>query len=466
MNLVYTYDGLDNVTTFDNTVVPGSNRRMCSTASGTCSGGYDGLNRLVTVIAPSRWGTAVYDYDELGNRNLKSVGSDTTTYAYDPSTNRLTDATGSALPPMTLTWDLANRLATSSDGASYVYDGLGRRVQKTEPAGTTVYHYDLNGRIIAETTPGGAKLRDYVYLAGKLVAVDGCVSAGATICTERQWYHTDPLGSVWARSDAADVYRFDYQAWGEVWSSPAAAEGDRQYNGRVLDPGTGFHDYGARMYWPEIGRFISADTEGPKIDVPQSLNRYSYVWNNPYRYVDPNGKWPVYTHWSINTRALGGGPWAMTWNGPIPQQDFNLLQRAQWIADFGDGAQEAGSSHRHAMAASGQSATLARASYERFIADQFSLALSLEQSGQHEKAIIELGIGAHAIMDSYAPAHSNFRIWDPKNTKAKYLHFVIDVVSDFADLKNQEKAIQAVRGYVLRFYKQSARGTSGQSESK
>lgn len=33
-----------------------------------------------------------------------------------------------------------------------------------------------------------------------------------------------------------------------------------QYNGRVFDPGTGFHDYGARLYWPQIGRFVSADS--------------------------------------------------------------------------------------------------------------------------------------------------------------------------------------------------------------
>jgi RHS repeat-associated protein len=66
-----------------------------------------------------------------------------------------------------------------------------------------------------------------------------------------------------------------------------------QYNGRVFDPGTGFHDYGARMYWPQIGRFISADSYQGDIRNPASLNRYSYVLNNPYRYVDPNGHDPV-----------------------------------------------------------------------------------------------------------------------------------------------------------------------------
>jgi RHS repeat-associated protein len=66
-----------------------------------------------------------------------------------------------------------------------------------------------------------------------------------------------------------------------------------QYNGRVFDQGTGFHDYGARSYWPQIGRFISPDTAGPNLSNPASLNRYSYVWNNPYKYVDPDGHNPV-----------------------------------------------------------------------------------------------------------------------------------------------------------------------------
>jgi len=47
--------------------------------------------------------------------------------------------------------------------------------------------------------------------------------------------------------------------------------------------------YGARYYDPTMGRFISADTEIPDIDNPQSLNRYSYVLNNPLNLVDPTG---------------------------------------------------------------------------------------------------------------------------------------------------------------------------------
>ncbi|MBI2850861.1 MAG: RHS repeat-associated core domain-containing protein [Chloroflexi bacterium] len=54
---------------------------------------------------------------------------------------------------------------------------------------------------------------------------------------------------------------------------------------------TGLYYYGARYYDPTIGRFISADTVVQNQANPQSMNRYSYVFNNPLRYVDPTGLW-------------------------------------------------------------------------------------------------------------------------------------------------------------------------------
>ncbi len=187
---------------------------------------------------------------------------------------------------------LSLAFAIAGTGVFDLYDGLGRRVQKTEPSQTTLYHYDASGRIISETSPTGAKLRDYIYLGNKLVAVDGCITVSPpAACTERQWYHTDVAGSVLARSDSSgNVVRFDYQPWGEPWTAPTAAAGDRQYNGRIFDPGTGFHDYGARMYLPEIGRFISVDSAGANLSEPTTFNRYAYVLNNPYKYADPNGR--------------------------------------------------------------------------------------------------------------------------------------------------------------------------------
>ena len=48
-------------------------------------------------------------------------------------------------------------------------------------------------------------------------------------------------------------------------------------------------DYNARFYSPSLGRFISADTVIPGARNPMAWDRFSYVQNNPLRYIDPSG---------------------------------------------------------------------------------------------------------------------------------------------------------------------------------
>ncbi|OBW62861.1 MAG: RHS repeat-associated core domain-containing protein [Dehalococcoides mccartyi] len=63
---------------------------------------------------------------------------------------------------------------------------------------------------------------------------------------------------------------------------------DEKFTGQKLDD-TGLYYYNARYYDPTIGRFISPDTLVQNIHNPQCLNRYSYVLNNPLKYIDPSG---------------------------------------------------------------------------------------------------------------------------------------------------------------------------------
>ena len=48
-------------------------------------------------------------------------------------------------------------------------------------------------------------------------------------------------------------------------------------------------DYNARFYGHSLGRFTQPDTIIPDPNNPQTLNRYSYVNNNPINYIDPTG---------------------------------------------------------------------------------------------------------------------------------------------------------------------------------
>jgi RHS repeat-associated protein len=62
-----------------------------------------------------------------------------------------------------------------------------------------------------------------------------------------------------------------------------------KYNGKELmkDFGLESEDYGARLYSPQIGRWQRID---PKADKYLSISPYSYVANNPLKYIDPDGE--------------------------------------------------------------------------------------------------------------------------------------------------------------------------------
>jgi RHS repeat-associated protein len=64
------------------------------------------------------------------------------------------------------------------------------------------------------------------------------------------------------------------------------------YTGHVEDDDLGLVYMQARYYDPVIGRFYSNDPVG-FIGNPHSFNRYAYANNNPYKYVDPDGRLPV-----------------------------------------------------------------------------------------------------------------------------------------------------------------------------
>jgi RHS repeat-associated protein len=319
VSLAYIYDGANNVKTITDGIVQGNTASMIT---------YDKFDRLFDVTTSS--GTFSYRYDDLGNRKqITAPNVGVTTFSYDPNTNRLSGSSGPSAPRAgKLWWNAAGRLQAGFDGASYAYDGFGRRTAKhippsisappgvhpaggitRHPAVDVVYHYDSGGRLLAETLQDGTKIREYYYVAGQLVAVDGCISGYSTGCGEREWYHTDLLGSAVARTNAKQTVtaRVAYQPWGEVPAPGMGAPGTRLYNGKPRDDGTGFYDYGARVYSLELGRFMSADPGWSARDNPESSNLYAYTLNNPYKYIDPTGKIPFLAVTAAAGALIGAG---------------------------------------------------------------------------------------------------------------------------------------------------------------
>jgi RHS repeat-associated protein len=68
-----------------------------------------------------------------------------------------------------------------------------------------------------------------------------------------------------------------------------------EFTGKERDAETGLDYFGARYMNPAEGRFMSPDPTLKSVNGlnPQTWNRYSYVMNNPLRFIDPLGLWAI-----------------------------------------------------------------------------------------------------------------------------------------------------------------------------
>ncbi|HYG82366.1 MAG TPA: RHS repeat-associated core domain-containing protein, partial [Pyrinomonadaceae bacterium] len=272
---------------------------------------YDDLNRLDKTeenngtTATPFW-TEDNEYDRFGNRWEVVGGVPSLTfnnknrvigYVYDAVGNVLSDDTSH-----TYAYDAENRInAVDGVANTYVYDGEGKRVRKYFPLGEQVrFVYGVGGRLLMEFDAANSTLKkEYVYGAnGLLATVD---PADGT-----RYVTADHFGSprVLTSDTGTVASRHDYKPFGQELADSVSGRTQAQgfgvddelrhkFTEKERDSETGLDYFGARYYASSVGRFTSTDPMGIKsrhlLD-PQDLNRYSYVSNNPLKFIDPDGK--------------------------------------------------------------------------------------------------------------------------------------------------------------------------------
>jgi len=308
-DLSYDYDGNGNVVAISDGLAGARYNRSMT---------YDGLDRLKTTASPMYNGTIAYTYDVLDNIEtlrapaMQGAGTRAQRYCYD-STNRLRFIrVGAPLPvdcnsgaaQTTFAFDAQgnlankngqayvfsqdNRLREVSGKESYRYDAQGRRILSAAAGlGNLFFFYTHDGRMVYETDSRRGKLIDYIYFAGSLVATRETSTADKSVVVKYQ--HTDALGTPVAQTGAnrAVLERSEYEPYGRLMNRPID---DRiGFTGHMQDTQTGLTYMQQRYYDPVAGVFLSADPVAVR-SAGDNFHRYRYANNNPYRYVDPDGR--------------------------------------------------------------------------------------------------------------------------------------------------------------------------------
>ncbi len=254
----YDYDGDDNRTTFTGT-------------SGTINPTYDVQDRLST------YGPATYGFTANGELISKTVGSQTTSYAYDALGNLLNVTLPAAAP----------------DGAQtigYIVDGQNRRVGR-KVNGTLVqgWLYQDQLRVVAQVDGSGTNVVARFVYGSKANVPDYMVTSGGTYRIL-----SDHLGSPRLVVDIATgnaIETINYDEFGNETDTLAGTLPTGYvripfgFAGGLYDPDTGLVRFGARDYDATTGRWTAKDPIG----FNGGLNVYVYVENDPVNWIDPTG---------------------------------------------------------------------------------------------------------------------------------------------------------------------------------
>jgi RHS repeat-associated protein len=259
-----------------------------------------GYNAMGNITSKSDVGA--YAYHPGKKHAVASAGA--ITMSYDANGNIETQASPSGTA--TLTWTAYNlpKLISVSTGRSsaFLYGPDRQRYKHVAVTSgiteTTIY---VKGIFEKVTRPFGTEYRHFILGPEGVLAIHNRKSSGTN---ETRYLLKDHLGSTDVITDEAGASRvklsfgaFGGRRNGGTWTgSPTSSDqiaiastSRLAFTGHEQLDHLDLVHMNGRVYQPLLGRFISAD---PFVQDPfnsQSLNRYSYVFNNPLTFTDPSG---------------------------------------------------------------------------------------------------------------------------------------------------------------------------------
>ena len=265
---------------------------------------YDANGRLMTV---ARDGAQVesYSYDARGNRlssgaayndmdQLTKLGS--TVYKYNQ--DGFLTARGGDTFSYSSTGELLSATVAGKT-VSYQYDGLGRRISRTQGGVSEQYFYGDPTRpdLLSASVDASGTITQYFYDDnGLLYSFNRGGNEFAV--------GTDQLGTPLAVIDSTGsvVDQRTYDSYGKSLSdSNAALDLPIGFAGGLEDPLTGLVRFGARDYDAASGRFTARDP----LLLGGGLDEYQYATGDPVNRVDPTGLSGANSGFGGGSSALG-----------------------------------------------------------------------------------------------------------------------------------------------------------------